>query len=235
MHIIKYADDTVLLECLHDSQHSDIQEELTQFTAWCDTNHLTINELKTKEMLFSNLRHNPSPPPATVHYKEIERVCEYRYLGTILTSKLSFTLNTDCIVKKANKRLYIMRKLSALRVKPETIKLAYAAFIESILTFHLHIIYGHLSGDCKKRLKHVIKTAHRLCNYQLSATTLEELYNSRFRTKCLRLISSQDPPILLDKLPSGRGLLPKHRINLRRYCFRSFYTKFYNAFIKPHN
>jgi hypothetical protein len=228
IHMLKYADDTVILECLHESGASNLQNEMNTIVQWCDTNYLNINAAKTKEMLFTNKRHSPAPPNISIHTNDIERVDSYRYLGTTITSKLSFTTNAELTAAKANKRLYIMKKLHYIKAGSNTINHAYTAFIESILSYHLPIVYGHMSAADKSVLNHTIKTAYRLCAHQLECKNLDELYKARFASKCFSVIHSDDPPIDLDKLPSGRCLVPKYRINARRYCFRSLCAKFYN-------
>ena len=52
--IIKYADDTVLLEFLTAKQPSALQPEINKLKRWCDDNSLAINATKTKEVIFSN-------------------------------------------------------------------------------------------------------------------------------------------------------------------------------------
>lgn len=43
MQMLKYADDTIVPECLHESENSELQSELDAVIQWCDNNHLTIN------------------------------------------------------------------------------------------------------------------------------------------------------------------------------------------------
>ena len=107
---LKYADDTILLENLSQSSPSLLQSELDHIADWCDANDLLINTTKTKEIIFSNLRDDPDPPNLAINDQQLERVQQYKYLGTTITNKLSFSKNTTLIVEKARKRLYIMTK-----------------------------------------------------------------------------------------------------------------------------
>ena len=230
--ILKYADDTIILEYINRGENSNLQVQVNNIVSWCDENHLLINSSKTKELLFSNQRHQPNPDPITIKQKDIERVDEYKYLGTIVTSKLKFSANTDLVTEKISKRLYIMKRLSKLGVSATTIKLAYEAFIESVIAFHLAIIYKHLSADDIKDLNRQIHIAYKLSGEKLTCKTLCELYESRLKTKCLRIIHQDDPPMVLDQYPSGRYILPKHRINLRKFCFRHQAVSFLNGIFK---
>jgi hypothetical protein len=116
-----------------------------------------------------------------------------------------------------------------MKVQTSTLKLAYKTFIESILSYHITVIYGHLSADMRTKLNQLIKTARRLSNNQLECDSIEQVYHQRFETKCLRVMCSQTPPIEFDYLPSGRLRLPRDRINLRKFCFRTLCTKLLNA------
>ena len=117
-------------------------------------------------MLVSNQRHNPSPQPITVHQTEIDRVSSYRYLGTHLTPKLSFALNTAETIAKTNKRLFIMKRTNYIDASQKTLHLAYTAFIESVISFHLPVIYGHMSAKDKSDLSRVVKNANKLSGRQ---------------------------------------------------------------------
>jgi len=218
--LLKYADDTIILENLHRGENSKLQSVLDSIAAWCAENHLLINSSKTKELLFTNQRHNPNPDPVTINSSTIERVTQYKYLGTMLTSKLKFAENTEVLTDKVSKRLYIMKRLSSLGVSTTTIKLAYEAFIESILSYHLVILYKHLSSDDLRELNHVVRVAYRLSKGRLQCQTIEDLYKSRLKTKCLRMLCQPDAVLTLDKYPSGRYIVPKHRTNLRKHSFR---------------
>ena len=42
----------------------------------------------------------------------IERVKEYKYLGTVINCKLNFSTNTRNIIDRANQRLFIIKQLA---------------------------------------------------------------------------------------------------------------------------
>ena len=230
--ILKYADDTIILEYINRGENSNMQAEVDNIASWCDKNYLIINSSKTKELLFTNQRHQPNPEPLTIKQIDIERVEKYKYLGTIVTSKLKFSDNTNLVIDKLSKRLYIMKRLSKLGVSPKTIKLAYEAFIESVISFHLAITFKHLSADDIKDLNRQVRIAFKLSGENLSSKSINELYESRLKTKCLRMIHLKNPPMILDKYPSGRFILPKHRTNLRKFCFRHQAVSFLNGLFK---
>ncbi len=43
--------------------------------------------------------------------KEVEKVNSYKYVGTVIDDTLSWVENTNLVISKAQKRLYLLRKL----------------------------------------------------------------------------------------------------------------------------
>jgi len=84
-HLIKYADDAVLIELLCDSDTSLMSEAAAVLSGWCTENDLLLNVTKTKEMCISN-RFEPLLGSLTVDGTCVERVDNFRYLGTIIES-----------------------------------------------------------------------------------------------------------------------------------------------------
>ena len=60
---------------------------------------------------------------------EIDSVGSFKFLGIYISSDLSWTKHCDVLVKKANRRLYAIRKLKGARVKK------YFSLIRSILEY----------------------------------------------------------------------------------------------------
>jgi hypothetical protein len=225
--IIKYADDIALLEFLNSSTASNMQEELNSVSEWCHTNKLIINVSKTKEMVLSNKCSNPMPPPISLESKEVERVSEYKYLGTVIDGKLTFHPNTKYIVQKARKRLFILKKMSYLNFSSKTITMCYKSFIESVLLYNIDILYHLLSANDKGELQHVIKSASKLGGIKIQP--LIDTVTKRIENKSLRIFINGNHLISFDQLPSGRLRAVKARTNLRKFSFRAIAIRIINA------
>ena len=153
--------------------------------------------------------------------------CAEWYLGAILTSKLDFNHNTLKTIKKARQRLHIVSKLYHLGVNEKLIKTCYKSFIESIITYHLVLVYSHMNAYCKRKLKYVIKTSEYL------AGDLVFISAKDLKTKSLRMIATDNEPILeLYQLPSGRYQTVRYRVQLRAKCFRSECIKYLNTIFR---
>ena len=105
--LVKYSDDTAL----EDLSNCDITyfQEVHKFTTWCKENCLDLNVKKTKEMVIDFRRKPTTLPDLYIDGVKIERVNEYKYLGTVLD-------NTASIPKKCQPRLYCLQKLRSLTV-----------------------------------------------------------------------------------------------------------------------
>ena len=61
-HIIKYADDTVILGLIDNDNVTPYFDTIDYAFYWCKANHLDLNVTKTKEMIH-NFRHTPPAKP----------------------------------------------------------------------------------------------------------------------------------------------------------------------------
>ena len=79
--IIKYADDTVITGYLKNDS-TEYVTEVMNFIDWCNRHYLSINVQKTKEMIFDFRRGAETHDHLTINNCIVERVNEYKYLGT---------------------------------------------------------------------------------------------------------------------------------------------------------
>ena len=82
---------------------------------------------------------------------------------------------------EVNKRLFIVKQLAHINAQTSTITVGHTTFLESVLQYHLCIIYGHFTSDMKRQYNHVINTAHKLCKGKLETSTLDEIFSKHFK------------------------------------------------------
>ena len=75
----------------------------------------------------------------------IETVEEYKYLGTIIDYKLTWSANTLAKYSKVQQRLYFLRKLHSFNADATTLTLFYLTFIQSVVTFAIQC-WGERGG-----------------------------------------------------------------------------------------
>ena len=99
-HLIKYADDTILLELLGNIVPSILPSAASELIDWFQFNELVLNVRKTKELIISNMRDNPTCDSLVIDGTAVEQVDAFKYLGAVVDKKLNFKANTQAVVKK---------------------------------------------------------------------------------------------------------------------------------------
>lgn len=82
---------------------------MSRITKRCTKNRVFINTKKTKYLVFCNQCGDPDPSSVMINNAAIERVEEYKCLGTTISCKLYFNANTRNITDKVNKRVFIIK------------------------------------------------------------------------------------------------------------------------------
>ncbi len=103
-------------------------------------------------------------PMHTVTYikgQTVESVQSYKYLGTIIDSKLSFEANREAVCRKGHQRLFFLRKLCKFHID-KTLIMFYHTYIESVLSFCLVSWYGNLSLKSRNSIDQITKWASSL-------------------------------------------------------------------------
>ena len=135
----------------------------------------------------------------------VESVLEYKYLGTIIDDKFTFNQNVIATYKKANSRLYFVRKLSKLNVDSQILEMFYSSIVQSIITFSIICWYGNCSMETKDKLTRIIRNC---CKLGINTSTLEELYVKYVKLRCKVIRKDKEHPLhnMYQLLPSGKRL-----------------------------
>ena len=117
----------------------------------------------------------------------VEKVNDYKYIGTVLDNKLTFESNTNCIVKKCHQRMFCMFRLRSFGVSPKILQMFYRSFIESVLTSSFVCWFGTLSVKNRGRLNSIVNRRSKVVGVR--QTGLSELYENRAMRKGLQIMS----------------------------------------------
>ena len=109
---------------------------------------------------------------------KVERVTEYKYLGTVLDNKLNFNKNTDFIHKICQPRIFCLQKLRSFNVGVAVLCTFYWSCVESVLTFLFLCWFSH-SSPCglKNVLNKVVNVYGKAVGERLEH--LSQLYERR--------------------------------------------------------
>ena len=178
------------------------QNWLNQINDWTIRQKMKINEKKTKCMIFNYTKKYQFTTRLSINNHPVEVIKSTRLLGTIVQDNLCWDLNTKEIVRKANARMELLRKVAAFCDNQEELKNIYILFVRSILEQSATVWHSSLSEENRNDLERVQKTALKVIMGQkyhsyrnaLNKLNLENL-NDRREILCLNFAqrSSKHP------------------------------------------
>ena len=180
------------------TENSRIQTRLNQIEEYANIHKLKINETKTKIMAFNFSTKYDFLPELSVGENQLEVVRSTKLLGVIISSDLKWNEHTEYIVKKANKRLWYLRRLSRLGASRDTLLDQYRLICRSVLETAAPVFAGGLSQTNISDIEDVQRSAFKIIlrkDYAsycqalalLGETTLEERRENislKFAKKC---------------------------------------------------
>ena len=167
---------------------------------WTNKQKMMINGKKTKCMVFNFTDKYQFTPRLSIDGELLEVIDSTRLLGTIITSDLRWEQNTSHIVKKANARMELLRRVASFGPDVHDLKTIYVLFIRSQLEQSAVVWHSSLTEHNKSDLERVQKSALKVIlgskyvSYQkaldiLDLETLEERREHlciKFAQKCTR-------------------------------------------------
>ena len=139
-----FADDTTLQWSSDNLQNleNDVDIELKNISKWFSDNHLTLNESKTKYIIFNH--RNPVSINIALNdipVQQCGRNCQeksVKFLGILLDDRLNWSIHVDFVCKKIRKLLYTIIRLKNFLQKAHKVKI-YSAIIKPHLEYGLTI------------------------------------------------------------------------------------------------
>ena len=175
--------------------NSEVFKQLLKTEEYAKNNDMKMNLKKTKLVVFNPCKSRDFIPEFTLQGQTLEVVDKFRILGLIVSSDLS---NSEYIVSKANKRLWIIRRLKALGATTKDLIEIYITQVRSVLEFAVPVWQSNISLADKANIERVQKSfchiilGEKYHSYKnalevLSLETLEIRRNQlclRFARKC---------------------------------------------------
>ena len=201
---IKFADDTTVVGLINNNDETNYRNEVCQLARWCRENNLCLNVEKTKEIVVDFRRAHTQHPSLTINGAAVERVSSTKFLGVHITEDLSWSTNTASLAKKAQQRLYFLRKLKKARAPAPIMCSFYRGTIESVLTCCITVWFGNSTTHNQKMLQRIVNAAGKIVGATL--LPLNDIYNSQLTKKALSIVGDPTHPShgFFRLLPSGR-------------------------------
>ena len=212
---IKFADDTSLTGLICDSDETRYREAVAELVDWCDSNYLQLNVTKTEEMIFDFRKNTSDIQPLVIKQEEVRTVHTYKYLGTVIDDKLEWTPNIDASCKKANQRLFFLRKLRQFKINSTILNLFYEAVIQSTLLYNHLCFFSSLSEADKGRLEKIVTAAGKAIGQ--NPKSLVEIHTKASSKKAWVILKDQSHPLnptlsaCISKRNTGRLLSMRSR------------------------
>ncbi|TWW53470.1 hypothetical protein D4764_0092670 [Takifugu flavidus] len=99
----------------------------------------------------------PSWTPPSPHVTD-----SFRFLGTTITRDLKWEPTISSLIKKAQQRMFFLRKLRKLKLPPRMLAQFYTAIIESILTSSITVWFAGATARDRLRLQRVVRAAEKV-------------------------------------------------------------------------
>ncbi|TWW55980.1 hypothetical protein D4764_09G0010300 [Takifugu flavidus] len=204
--LIKFADDTTLIGLISNGDETAYRREVARLVSWCGHNNLQLNAQKTVEMIVDFRKVTAPLPPLALMDSPITIADSFRFLGTTITRDLKWEPTISSLIKKAQQRMFFLRKLRKLKLPPRMLAQFYTAIIESILTSSITVWYAGATARDRLRLQRVMRAAEKVIGCRLPS--IQDLYISRTRRRAGRITADPSHPGhgLFSPLPSGRRL-----------------------------
>ena len=176
------------------------QEWINKINDWTNGQKMIINENKTKTMIFNYTEKYQFTTRLSLKGKGVEVIEKTKLLGTEITNDLKWDCNTATIVKKANARMELVRRVASFGTSVEDLKTIYILFVRSHLEQSATVWHSSLTQDNRDDLERVQKSALKIIlqekyiNYKnaLNHLNIESLEDRReeiclnFAKKCVK-------------------------------------------------
>ena len=174
-------------------QNLQSQLHLDSIADWTKDQKMMINAAKTKTMLFNFTRDYQFTTRLNLEGKSVEVIKHSKLLGTIIQDDLKWDLNTANIVKKANMRLELLRRVASFGASTEDLKKIYILYVRSVLEHSSVVWHSSLTSENSDDIERIQKSAVRIImrniniDYQKALDFLElDLLSERRKHLCLQ-------------------------------------------------
>ena len=190
--LIKFADDTSLTGLIS-SDESKYRESVGKLEEWCDDNFLELNVSKTKEVVVDFRRKPSELDPVTMKGEAVERVSSYKYLGVTIDEKLNFADHVQNTSKKANQRMFFLRKLKKCKVKKDILSIFYQCSIQSVMLFNSICFFNNAKQCDKDKLERTNSLAGKIIGEE--QLSLEKKNETNMKKKMTKILSDPFHPM----------------------------------------
>ena len=147
---------------------TNLQKDVDSIFEWSCSNFMVFNVTKCKSMLLSHKR-NVTTPTLTLDGCPLDFVREYKYLGILISTDLSWKRHIEGICVKVKKLVDMLYRKFSLYASLYIMARLYVNQIRPHLEYGVQLWHPHLATDTAA-LEKVQKFALRICSRNWSST-----------------------------------------------------------------
>ena len=178
---------TIFLYCNAEKSNeiSQLQPTLDSIENWSTLNNMTLNPSKCFTLHVTFMKNPPQPEDLFINRSKLCNVDDAKILGVIVQSNLKWNLHIEQLVKRCNRKIYMLRKIKKYHLPVKDLVLIYTGYIRPILEYCAPVFHSGLTIEqssnieriqkrvCKIILGHLYISYPNACQ-QCNLLTLEE-------------------------------------------------------------
>ena len=175
----KYMDDATVSEIISANQPGNMSQNAQQIVEWTDNNNMSVNLVKTKEMLISAAKEVPVTDPIIMNGCTIEQVKNHKLLGLNICSNLKWDDHINDVYKKANKRLHYLILLRRAGLEEKDLQLYYKQVIRPVMEYGCQVWHNNLPQYLSDKLQSIQNRAIKIIYRNNSSNNILPLADRR--------------------------------------------------------
>ena len=220
--IIKFADDVTIVHAVRDPVDDELETEWQNILAWSSHIGLPLNVDKCGVMDIISKRSLSLSPIPNLASKDFSKI-----LGVIFSNDLTWNRHVEMVVKKANKRFFILRNLKRSGCPTKILIHVYRAMIQSLFIYCFPV-FCNLPRYLLEKLNRVEKRAARIIGGDLvpSLSIVLENHCSSLFEKVLKDTQHPLRELFLHRTPTLRNLCTLRPPRTRTKRFKDSFIRF---------
>ena len=137
---------------------NQLQEDLDNLKTFTDENLMVINQKKTQIMKFNFRKSLDFPPIFTIgNGPQLEVVNQTKLVGIVISDNLKWSAHVDYMVKRANKKIWLLRRMKILKLDSDILLDFYFKEVRSILEFGVSVWNSGITNKMKEEIERIQK------------------------------------------------------------------------------
>lgn len=209
--LYKFVDDKTIAIAHPKNTTPALQSSIDKAVEWTATNNMKINEKKCHVIKF-HFSKTLNDSKYFINCSEVSSVNELNLLGVIINKDLKWNTNTDFMITKCNRKIFMFAKLKSFCATRDDLLRVWTSYLRPICEYAAPVWHSSLTDTETSKLERAQKRALRIilgADYTSYSGALEILkipsMHQRRENLCLKFAKS-----LLGS-SKFRDLLPKYR------------------------